>query len=144
VGGEVQAADRAAERADRRRPLQVPAGPAGPHHHGRHQVRDESVVVTGTGKETEIDEIRQFRKAIGEFSLILGAGLGQEGPTFGAAAILADGCIVGSWFKVGYQVNGDVDLDFVRSWIGFKAFDDCCRARSFDSNGPAQDAISLS
>ena len=60
----------------------------------------DAVVVTGagTGKETPTDKIRFFRSALGNFPLIIGAGL-----TSGGIQQLeyADGAIVGSYFKDG-------------------------------------------
>lgn len=81
--------------------------------------RCDAIVVTGTGTgvETEIDKIRQFRQVIGDFPLIVGAGLDPDRPTFDQALTVADGGIVGSWLKVGHQAGGDVNPDFVRTFM---------------------------
>jgi predicted TIM-barrel enzyme len=82
-------------------------------------MRCDAIVVTGdeTGRETEIEKIRRFREIIGKFPLIVGAGLDPERPTFGEAMTLADGGIVGSWFKVGHEARGDVNPNFVRAFM---------------------------
>jgi len=58
----------------------------------------DAIVVTGagTGKETPIDKIKSFRNIIGDFPLIIGAGLNAENIS---QMEYADGAIVGSCFK---------------------------------------------
>ena len=61
--------------------------------------RAEAIVVTGqgTGKETPIEKIKEFRRVIGNHPLVIGAGLTPENAREQLA--LADGAIVGSTFK---------------------------------------------
>lgn len=61
--------------------------------------RADAVVVTGsgTGKETPLDKIKEFRRICGDHPLIIGAGLDAD--NVGEQLIHADGAIVGSCFK---------------------------------------------
>ena len=63
----------------------------------------DAIVVTGegTGIGTDLEKIKQFRSILGEFPLIVGAGLTAE--TVREQLAYADGGIVGSYFKH----NGD-------------------------------------
>lgn len=65
----------------------------------------DAIVVTGagTGKETPLDKIKLFRDTIGDFPLIIGAGLTAENIS---QMEYADGAIVGSYFKP----NGTADM----------------------------------
>ena len=79
--------------------------------------RCDAIVVTGegTGMETSIDKVKQFRELMGEFPLIVGAGMTPENA--GERLRVADGAIVGSYFKDNYKDNGDVDEDHVRRFM---------------------------
>jgi predicted TIM-barrel enzyme len=81
--------------------------------------RCDAIVVTGsaTGGETEMDKIKKFREVNGDFPLIVRAGLDPTRWTFDQALAVADGGIVGSWFKVGHEARGDVDPGFVRTFM---------------------------
>ena len=70
--------------------------------------RCDAICVTqdATGQETSTDKIVQFRNGIGDFPLIIGAGLTPQNVAEKLA--LGDGAIVGSFFKDNYQDNGDV------------------------------------
>lgn len=61
--------------------------------------RAEAVVVTGdgTGLETPIGRVKYFRQKIGNHPLIVGAGLNPNNAF--ESLIIADGAIVGSYFK---------------------------------------------
>ena len=61
--------------------------------------RCEAIVVTGsgTGKETPIEKIKKFREAIGDFPLIVGAGITEDNAV--EQLSMADACIIGSYFK---------------------------------------------
>lgn len=61
--------------------------------------RCDAIVVTGEGTRmnTDIEKIRQFREIIGDFPLIVGAGMTID--TCEEQLAIADGAIVGSWFK---------------------------------------------
>lgn len=76
--------------------------------------RCDAIVVTGdaTGKPTDLDKIRRFRAAVGEdFPLLVGAGI-TPGNVAGQLA-LADGAIVGSYFKDTHVDTGMVCGDHV-------------------------------
>ncbi len=62
----------------------------------------EAVVTTGegTGMETPIEKLKDFRRLMGDYPLIVGAGLNAENAYWQLG--VADGAIVGSFFK-----NGD-------------------------------------
>lgn len=72
--------------------------------------RSDGIVVTGagTGQETAIDKVQEFRAVLGpEFPVIVGAGLTPENVT--EQFRLADGAIVGSYLKDTYRDTGVVD-----------------------------------
>ncbi|MDX2008196.1 MAG: BtpA/SgcQ family protein [Meiothermus sp.] len=76
--------------------------------------RCDAVVVTGegTGMETDLEKIREFRAVLGEFPLIVGAGVTLE--NCGEQLALTNGAIVGSYFKDNHRDTGHVDADHVR------------------------------
>lgn len=77
--------------------------------------RCDAIVVTQdeTGQETSMKKINQFRKIIGDdFPLIVGAGVTAENCE--KQFEVADGAIVGSYFKDTYKDTGKVDLEHVR------------------------------
>jgi len=76
--------------------------------------KSDAIVVTGagTGRETPLDKVRAFREVIGDFPLIIGAGLNPENAY--EQLSVADGAIVGSYFKKDGRVENDVDPDRVR------------------------------
>lgn len=61
--------------------------------------RCEAIVVTGqgTGKETPVEKIIKFRETIGDFPLIIGAGINDKNAI--EQLSIADACIAGSYFK---------------------------------------------
>lgn len=76
--------------------------------------RCDAVVVTGeaTGQETDLDKVRRFREIVGqEFPLLIGAGLTAANCREQLA--LADGAIVGSYFKNTHRDDGVVELAHV-------------------------------
>ncbi|MEK6925974.1 MAG: BtpA/SgcQ family protein [Nanoarchaeota archaeon] len=77
--------------------------------------RADAIVVTGegTGKETPINKIKQFRKIIGDYPLIVGAGLTPEN-AYGQLSI-ADGAVVGSCLKPENKTSNPVDRKLVRN-----------------------------
>ena len=79
--------------------------------------RCDAVVVTGsgTGISTGEAKIRRFRDALGGFPLIVGAGMTAE--TCRAQLALADGAIVGSYFKENGQTEKPVDPRRVRTFM---------------------------
>ncbi len=76
--------------------------------------RADAIVVTGagTGKETPFEKISQFRNVLGDYPLIIGAGLTPENAY--QQLSLADGAIVGTALKVGNETGNEVDRAKVR------------------------------
>ncbi len=76
--------------------------------------RADAIVVTGkgTGLETPIEKVNEFRRIIKDFSLIVGAGLNPEN-AYDQLSI-ADGAIVGSALKVNNAAVNNVDRFKVR------------------------------
>lgn len=76
----------------------------------------DAVVVTGagTGKETPLDKIKAFRKILGDFPLIIGAGLTADNIE---QMQYADGAIVGSYFKPSGVTTAKVDRLLVKEFM---------------------------
>ncbi|PWJ88577.1 hypothetical protein C8D77_11044 [Mesorhizobium loti] len=84
--------------------------------------RCDAFVVTSdaTGQETDLEKVRRFRALTGgHFPLLIGAGLTAANAADQLA--LADGAIVGSFFKDSYVDTGIVDEDHVRELMGVVA-----------------------
>lgn len=79
--------------------------------------RCDGVVVTGdaTGQETNMEKITSFRRMIGDFPLFVGAGMTPENA--GEQLAVADGAVVGSYFKDTYKDTGDVCGDHIREFM---------------------------
>lgn len=79
--------------------------------------RCDAIVVTGegTGEPTPVGKVVEFRRILGDFPLIVGAGLTAD--TIGPSLAIADGAIVGSWFKTGHRDTGEVSGVFVRRFM---------------------------
>ena len=79
--------------------------------------RCNAVVVTGagTGMDTGIQKIQAFREILGDFPLFVGAGMTEF--TCKEQLAIADGAIVGSWFKEGGVTECRVDPDRVRRFM---------------------------
>lgn len=77
----------------------------------------DAVVCTqdATGQETSMDKINLFRETIGDFPLIIGAGMTPD--NCAKQLEVADGAIVGSYFKDTYKDTGDVDLEHVKKMM---------------------------
>lgn len=77
--------------------------------------RCDAVAVTqdATGQETSLDKIRSFRAGLGDFPLIVAAGVTPENAR--ESLRIADGAVVGSYFKDTYHDDGEVSLDHVRA-----------------------------
>lgn len=71
--------------------------------------RCDAIAVTGegTGKTTPMEKIRQFRNIMGDFPLVVGAGMTPD--TCAEQFSVADAAIVGSYFKQGYLDDGYVE-----------------------------------
>jgi len=77
------------------------------------RLRCEAIVTTGegTGIETPIDKLKEFRSYLGEFPLIVGAGV-NLGNVYDQLEI-CDGAIIGSYFKP----NGNTHLPIEREKV---------------------------
>jgi predicted TIM-barrel enzyme len=78
----------------------------------------DAIVVTGagTGKETPIDKIRDFKGFVGNnLPIIIGAGLDEFNVEEQLAE--ADGAIVGSYLKTNGQATGKIERDRVRDFM---------------------------
>lgn len=75
--------------------------------------RCDAIVVTGdaTGEETSKSKICEFKTLIGDFPLIIGAGITVDNCQQQLA--LASGAVVGSYFKDTCKDNGDVCAEHV-------------------------------
>lgn len=76
--------------------------------------RCDAVVCTGsgTGMETPMEKVEQFKATLGEFPVILGAGVTLD--TARETMNKSDGMIVGSWFKFGHNANNMVHEAYVK------------------------------
>lgn len=79
--------------------------------------RCDAIVVTGegTGISTDLEKIKTFRSILGDFPLIVGAGMTAE--TAQEQLIFSDGAIVGSYFKEHGEAEYPVDEDRVKEFI---------------------------
>ena len=79
--------------------------------------RCDAIVVTGegTGISTDLEKIRTFRSILGDFPLIVGAGMTAE--TAQEQLTFSDGAIVGSYFKEYGEAGYPVDEVRVRKFI---------------------------
>lgn len=79
--------------------------------------RCDAIVVTqdATGQETSMEKINEFRSIIGDFPLVIGAGLTAENCK--EQFSVGDAAIVGSYFKDTYKDTGDVDANHVKTLI---------------------------
>ena len=79
--------------------------------------RCDAICVTGsrTGEPTSIEKIKEYRSFIGNFPLIVGAGLTPENVK--ESLVYADGGIVGSYFKAEHKDRGDVDPEHVKEFM---------------------------
>lgn len=79
--------------------------------------RCDCVVVTGagTGMETPEDKIMSFKKTLGDFPVVTGAGVTTE--TIRHTLAISDGVIVGSYFKDAHRDFGEVNREYVRAFM---------------------------
>ena len=77
----------------------------------------EAIVVTGdgTGLETEIGKIREFRSILGDYPLVVGAGM--TAANCAEQLAVADGAIVGSYFKENGWAHNPMDPKRVREFM---------------------------
>ncbi|MBQ7593481.1 MAG: hypothetical protein IJU48_03890 [Synergistaceae bacterium] len=76
--------------------------------------RCNAVVVTGaaTGESTDIKKIKLFREVLGNFPLIVGAGMNDENCR--EQISIADGAIVGTYFKQNGETHNPIDPERVK------------------------------
>lgn len=79
--------------------------------------RCDAIVCTGegTGIPTPLGKVKEFRSVLGSFPVIVGAGVTID--TVKETFELADGAIVGSWFKFGHNAVNAVNEAFVRQMM---------------------------
>lgn len=79
--------------------------------------RCDAIVVTGegTGLATPMGKILEFRQIVGDFPLIVGAGVTID--TVQESLAACDGAIVGSWFKDGHRATGEVNANYVKAFM---------------------------
>jgi len=74
-----------------------------------------AVTGTGTGVETDTEKISRFREIVGDFPLIVAAGMTQD--TIQEKLTIGDAAIVGSTFKDTRKDTGDVSEENVRKFM---------------------------
>ena len=85
------------------------------------KLRCDAIVCTGTGTgiSTPFGKVDEFKEVLGDFPVIVGAGVTAE--TAARTAEKADGAIVGSWLKEGHHDYGPVSESnvetFMREWL---------------------------
>lgn len=79
--------------------------------------RCDAVVCTGsgTGMKTPMEKVEQFKATLGDFPVVVGAGVTLE--TARETMRKSDGMIVGSWFKFGHDANNMVNEAHVRAFM---------------------------
>ena len=79
--------------------------------------RCDAIVVTGagTGINTDLEKIKTFRNILGDFPLIVGAGMTAE--TAKEQLAFSDGAIVGSYFKEYGEAEYPVDEERVKEFV---------------------------
>ena len=79
--------------------------------------RCDAVVTTGagTGMDTATEKLMEFRQALGEYPLIVGAGVTAN--TVAEKLKYSDGVIIGSWLKAGHADEGDVCEAYVKEFM---------------------------
>ena len=79
--------------------------------------RCDAIVCTGegTGLATPMQKVSDFKDVVGDFPVVVGAGVTLE--TAKETAGKSDGAIVGSWFKVGHDASGVVNEQYVEEFM---------------------------
>lgn len=79
--------------------------------------RCDAIVCTGegTGLATPMQKLSDFKEVVGDFPVIVGAGVTLE--TAKETAEKSDGAIVGSWFKDGHNASGAVNEQYVKKFM---------------------------
>ena len=81
------------------------------------KLRCDAVVTTGagTGMDTANEKLMAFRQTLGDFPLIVGAGVTSE--TVAEKLHYCDGVIIGSWLKEEHTAYGDVSGEYVKAFM---------------------------
>lgn len=84
---------------------------------GFGRLETDAIVTTGkgTGKETPLEKLIEYKRVLGEFPLIEGAGSNAQ--TVYEHLSVADGVIVGSYFKIGGNTQLPVERKLVRTYM---------------------------
>ncbi len=82
---------------------------------GRRHCDAIAVTGSGTGVDTDTDKIREFRQHLGDFPLVIGAGMTVS--QVAEKLALADAAIVGSTFKDTRKDSGEVSADHVMEFM---------------------------
>lgn len=69
----------------------------------------------GTGVPTPLGKVEEFKAVLNDFPIIVGAGVTLD--TVAETFRLADGAIVGSWFKDGHRARGAVNNGYVQQMM---------------------------
>ena len=79
--------------------------------------RCDAVVCTGsgTGMETPMSKVEQFKATLGDFPVVVGAGVTLD--TAQETMSKSDGMIVGSWFKFGHDTHHMVNEANVKAFM---------------------------
>lgn len=80
--------------------------------------RCDMVVTTGegTGIETDINKLKVFKDLLGDSKLIVGAGVTYD--NCHEQLSVADGAIIGSYFKYGHDANNEINPTYVNELMG--------------------------
>lgn len=81
------------------------------------KLRCDAVVTTGegTGHDTPMEKLKEFRKVLSDFPLIVGAGV--TAGTVAEKLKYSDGVIIGSWLKDFHEDIGDVNEEYVKEFV---------------------------
>lgn len=79
--------------------------------------RCDAIVCTGegTGLATPLEKVAEFKQTVGNFPVIVGAGVTLE--TLPATIAHSEGLIVGSWLKNGHSASGFVSEENVEKFM---------------------------
>ncbi len=69
----------------------------------------------GTGLATPLEKVDAFKKVVGDFPVVVGAGVTLE--TAATTADRSDGAIVGSWFKKDHNAYNPIEEEHVRQFV---------------------------
>lgn len=81
------------------------------------QKRCDAIVTTGdgTGIDCPTEKLAEFKKLLGDFPLVVGAGVTTD--TVAEKLKFADAVIIGSWLKEGHSAGNDVSEEYVKLFM---------------------------